>query len=130
MADYQIFIVNNVDYTPYLRTQDYEVTRQDVFDTWVDGNHITRANVLRTRLTGTIHMVLNATDWQDFLADWEAVKNPDGTVTVRVHPNNTPTATLVSANVYGTVTAKVVYGTAPYQYQPTAMDVTISIEEA
>lgn len=132
MADYQVFVVGSSnDYTQYLKTQDYEVTQEDVLDTWVDGNHITRASVIRTRITGTIHLVMRKSEYETFLTHWAAAKNADGSYAVKVHVDNKTTNTQVtSANVFATMSTKVVYGTKGYSYYPAGMDITIQIEEA
>lgn len=132
MADYQIFIVGSTyDYTPYLKTSDYNVQREDVIENWVDANRITRGHVLRTRITGSIRLVMEKATFNTFLTQWNASKNADGTVTIEVHVDNDQTSTgTVSADVFATLSTRTLYAPVGYRYEPTAMDVTIDFEEA
>jgi len=132
MADYKIFVVGSAnDYTQYVRTNDYVCHKEDVIETWTDANRINRGHVLRTRLTGSIHMVLDKAVYNTFLGHWAAAKNADGTYNIKVHPNTVETTTeTVSCKVFATVSTHVVYGTKFYSYQPAGMDVVIEFEEA
>lgn len=132
MANYQIFIVGSSnDYTRYLRTNDYSVTREDVLVTWTDANHITRADVVRTRISGSLHLVMKKAIYETFLTHWAAARNADGSHNIQVHVDNATTATEVTAaKVFATMETKVVYGTPGYRYDPTAMDIVITFEEA
>lgn len=132
MSDYQIFIVGTTaDYTPYLNTQDYNVMRADVLETWTDANHLTRGHILRTRISGSIRLVMRTAVFEQFLTDWATAKNADGSHSIQVHVDNATTATEVtSADVFATMSTKVLYAPVGYSYEPTAMDVTIEFEEA
>lgn len=132
MADYKIFVVGSSnDYTQYVNTDDYVCNKEDVMETWTDANHINRAHVLRTRLSGSIHMVLETSLYNTFLGHWANAKNADGTYNIKVHPNTTDTSTEdVSCKAFCTMVTKVVYGTSFYSYRPVAMDIQIEFEEA
>lgn len=131
MANYTLLSINSVDYTKYVRTQEYSVLKADVMETWTDANHITHGHVLRTRLTGSIHLEMPKTIYDAFLANLAAVKNSDGTHTILVHPNTDTTGTtIVSANVFIELSVRVVYGTVNYSYKPYGMDIQIEFEEA
>ena len=133
MADYQIFTVGTppTDYTAFLKTNDYNVTSEDVLDTWTDGNRRTRGNVVRTRISGSVKLVMRKSTYETFLSDWAAAKNADGTYTIGVHVNNATTATeTTSADVFASMQAKVVFGTAGYSYYPAGVEVAIEFEEA
>ena len=131
MADYKIFKINNVDYTSYLRTEEYNVIREDVIETWTDGNRITRGHVLRTRLTGQVKLVFRASEYNTFLSNMTSAKNADGTYNIYCHVNNDDTSTEnVSAKVFMTISSAVVFGIQQYEYIPTAMVVNLSFEEA
>lgn len=132
MSDYQIFIVGTTaDYTQYLNTQDYNVMRADVLETWTDANHLTRGHILRTRISGSIRLVMRTAVFEQFLTDWATAKNADGSHSIQVHVDNATTATEVtSADVFATMSTKVLYAPVGYSYEPTAMDVTIEFEEA
>lgn len=131
MADYVIFKIGNTDYTPYLRTEEYSVLRQDVIENWVDANRITRGHVLRTRITGRVRLVFRASEFDSFLTVWSTAKNADGTYTFTVHVNNDTTSNEnIEINAYATLSSSVVFGIKMYEYMPTAMVVEIEFEEA
>lgn len=132
MSDYKIFIVGtSADYTKYLVTQEYNVLRADVLTTWEDANHVTRGHVLRTRISGSLRLVMRTADFETFLTDWGTAKNADGSHSIKVHVDNATTATEVtSADVFAKMSTKVLYAPVGYSYEPTAMEVDIEFEEA
>lgn len=131
MADYQIFKIGNTDYTPFLRTEEYSVLREDVIENWVDANRITRGHVLRTRITGSVRLVFRANEFNSFLTVWNSAKNADGTYTITVHVNNDSTSNEnIEINAFATMASSVVYGVKMYEYMPTAMVIEIEFEEA
>lgn len=131
MADYVILKINNVDYTQYLRTESYNVIREDVLETWTDANRITRGHVLRTRVTGAVRLVFRASDYNTFLGNMQTAKNADGTYDIECHVNNDNTGTeTVNVKAFMNMSSEVVYGTSSYGYVPTAMVVELSFEEA
>ena len=131
MADYEILKINSVDYTPYLRTEEYNVIREDIIETWTDANRITRGHVLRTRLAGQARLVFRTSEYNTFLSNMTSAKNADGTYNIYCRVNNDDTSTEnVSAKVFITMSSQVVYGVKSYAYQPTAMVVNLSFEEA
>ena len=130
MADYQIFKIGSVDYTSLIKTQDYDVNIENVTETWVDGNYVNHTSIIRTRITGTVHLVLTKAQYQQLLTDLETAKTAPGIYTLGVHVNNSTTATeLTTISAYTVVENSVVYGTPGYAYNPYAMDVTITLEE-
>lgn len=131
MANYKIFKINNVDYTQYVKTEEYNVLREDVIETWTDANRITRGHLLRTRITGNVQLVFETSDFNTFLTNMATAKNADGSYDIECHVNNDNTGTeTVSATVFMTVSNSVVFGVKMYQYIPTAMVVNLEFEEA
>ena len=126
----ELFKVNSVDYTPHLKLTDYQIGRTDEIETWVDANHVTHGNVVRRRISGSLKMVLESSDYNSFLTNMNAVRQSDGSYSLYLHDNTGSTNT-VTENVYCYVTiqTKVVYGTKNYAYLPTATEVILSFEE-
>ena len=131
MADFQLFVVGSVDYTGKVKQTEYDVHQDDVVENWVDGNHRTRSSVIRTRVSGSVKLLLKKAEYNQFLADMETAKTvASNTYSIGVHPNNVTTGTgLVTINALCTVSAEVAYGTQTYSYQPAAMYVTVDFEE-
>ena len=130
MADYVIFKIGAVDYTAKIKTQEYSALKNDVVETWVDGNYITHTDVVRTRITGSVHMVMRKAEYNQLLTDMENAKVSPGCYTLNVHVDNDTTETqTVQITASCTVSTSVVYGTPAYFYDPVAMDVNIEFEE-
>ena len=130
MADYKIFQIGSVDYTSRIKSPDYAVNSENVTETWVDGNYSNHTSVIRTRIVGTVHMVLDTADYVQLLADLETAKIQTGIYSLSVHVNNRTTATeLTPISAYVTIENSVVYGTRGYAYAPYGMDVVLNIEE-
>lgn len=132
MPNFQLFVVGSVDYTDKVKQNEYEVTREEVVETWVDGNYTTRAAVIRTRITGSVKLLLKKAEYNQFLADMETAKDAStNTYSLGVHPNNTTTGTgLVNIDALCTISSEVAYGTQSYSYQPAGMYVTVDFEES
>ena len=130
MADYQIFSIGSVDYTNLIKRQDYDVNVENVIETWVDGNYINHTSIIRTRISGTVHLVLTKAQYQQLLTDLENAKTAPGIYTLGVHVNNSTTATeLTTISAYVVVENGVVYGPKAYKFSPYGMDVTLTLEE-
>lgn len=131
MADYQLFVVGSADYTDKVKQTEYNVVKNDVVDTWVDGNYRTRTSVIRTRITGTVHLLMKTAEYNQFLADMQTAKNADNTYNLGVVPNNKNTVSaLETITAYATISAQVAYGTEGYGYHPAGMYVEVELEEA
>lgn len=48
--------IGGVDLTEYIDIQNYEVNRSPVYEEWVDGNHVTRRDVIRYRISGNFNI--------------------------------------------------------------------------
>lgn len=130
MANYKIFQIGNVDYTSLIKSPDYDVNIENITETWVDGNYVNHTSIIRTRITGTVRMVLNKTQYQQLLTDLETAKTAPGIYTLGVHINNSTTATeLTTISAYTILENEVVYGTPGYGHKPYGMDVTLTLEE-
>ena len=130
MADYKIFQIGAADYTPLIKSPDYNVMSENVTETWVDGNYINRTSIIRTRITGSVHMVLRTAQYQQLLADLETAKIQPGIYLLSVHVNNRAASTeLTPISAYVTIENTVVYGTPGYAYAPYGVDVTLTLEE-
>lgn len=130
MADYQLFTVGSVDYTDKVKQTAYDVRKENVTQAWVDGNHRNRVSTIRTRIAGTVNLLLKKSEYNQFLADMETAKTGGSYYNLGVHPNNTTTGTgLVPIVATARITSQVAYGTEAYAYNPAGMYVTVEFEE-
>ena len=129
MADYKIFQIGTVDYTSKIKLADYQVSSEDVVETWEDGNYRRHYDKIRTRISGEVHMVLDKSQYEQLLTDLTNAINSTGTWSLGVHVNNRTTTTeLTSIAAYVTLETSVVYGHSGYSYKPYGMDVKLSFE--
>lgn len=130
MADYVIFKIGSVDYTDKIKLTDYAAARADVTETWVDGNYITHSSVIRTRVSGSVKMILRTAEYNQLLSDMETAKIQPGVYTISAHiDNETASTENVTISAIVTVTAKSVFMPKVYQFNPTAFEVVLEFEE-
>ena len=128
---YELFNIYGVDYTSALVRQDYNITREDVTQVWVDGNHKSHPYTIRQKVRGSLKLVFhNPDDYNDFLLDLQAASESDGSVRLYLHVNN-GSSNAYAEEIYAMVTTAVqpVFGTALYGYHPFGFEVILTIEE-
>ena len=65
--------IGETDISKYVQTSAYKMENTDVYDTWVDGNHITHKHIYRKKVIGNIELVFTeGYQHDDFL---DAVRN-------------------------------------------------------
>lgn len=130
MADYEIFKIGSVDYTDKIKLTEYTAERADVTESWIDGNHINRISVIRTRVSGSVKMILRTAEYNALLNDLETAKIQPGVYSLSVHVDNETASTEnITISAFVTVSAKVVFLPQVYQFNPTAFEVDIEFEE-
>ena len=78
-----------VDMTAAADIQNYGLNRQDVFDTWTDGNWVEHRVKVRTRISGNVNLGFSSeATYRSFLAALQAAAGPDGTVKLKAYVNN------------------------------------------
>lgn len=92
------FKISSTDLTAYEDIQNHDVNREDIYDTWVDGNWITHRVIARTRISGTVKLGFrSATDFSTFMTLLGSAKDAEGYYPISVYCNNTGTTETVNA---------------------------------
>ena len=81
-----------VDMTGYADIQNLALNREDVFQSWTDGNWTDHRDVVRTRIRGTVTLGFRSeTTYHSFLSGLAGAKLADGTVRLQAYVNNVQT---------------------------------------
>ena len=80
--------IGELDITPFIVLNTYEVSSQPEYNSWFDGNHVERRAVKRTRLKGSFSVkFFKAKDYQDFLSAIETNKTLGDYLEATVYDN-------------------------------------------
>lgn len=92
------FKISTTDLTSWEDIQNHDVNREDVYETWTDGNWIDHRVITRTRVSGTVKLgFAAAADYTAFLTLLSAARNADGYYPISVYCNNTGSLETVNA---------------------------------
>lgn len=84
------FKIGNTDLTSYVDVQSYAVNKEDVYDSWTDGNWIDHREIARQRRSGTFSLGFATaaafTAWTTLLS---SAKTAGGYYAVTAYINNT-----------------------------------------
>ena len=94
------FQIGTTDLTEFVDIQTYKINREDVYETWTDGNWMEHRVVARTRISGTLRLgFADAADLAAFLALLAAEKTAGGWYPVTAYVLNTGATAAVDAFV-------------------------------
>lgn len=98
MALTNLFKIGATDLTRFEDTEKHVVNRDDVFEEWVDGNHIQHRTLTRTQITGTVALkFVRDTDYSSFLTLLSTARDLEGFYPVTVYCSNTGSAETIDA---------------------------------
>ena len=107
MANMILLKIGNTDVTGWTDKQNFQMNREDVYDSWTDGNGITHRNISRTRFKGKAAIGFSkAADFSVFCALIENERQTDGYFTVTAYVNNTGMTETFQAYIDISATAK------------------------
>lgn len=87
------FKIGNTDLTSYVDVQSYAVNKEDVFDSWTDGNWIDHRVIARQRRAGTFSLGFDtAAGFAAWTALLSSAKTAGGYYAVTAYISNTGTA--------------------------------------
>lgn len=90
--------ISDLDLTPFVDIQNHAVNRNDVYQSWTDGNWVERRERVRTRIEGeTTVGFAAAADFEQFTRQLSAARQSGGYYAVTVYVNNTGEEALISA---------------------------------
>lgn len=92
------FKIANTDLTRFEDIQNHAVDREDIFETWTDGNWIDHRVIVRTRISGKVTLGFSdAADFTAFVNLMQTAKTADGYYPVTVYCRNTGTTETFNA---------------------------------
>lgn len=93
-----LFKISSTDLTPWEKTENHDVNRDDVFEEWIDGNWITHRVISRTRISGTVQLSFaRQADFNGFLSLMSSARDANGYYPVTVYCSNTGTTETINA---------------------------------
>lgn len=119
-----LFKVGSTDLTPWEKTENHAVNREDIFEEWIDGDWITHRVIARTRVSGTVQLSFGSqADFADFMALMTSARDADGYYPVSVWCSNTNT--LESINAFLDIEGETKWDvTAPIKHNTIAVTIT------
>lgn len=92
------FQIGSTDLTAWEDIQNHAVNREDVYETWTDGDWTDHRVIVRTRINGTVKLGFsNAADYAAFTALLISARDPEGYYPVTVYCANTGTTETINA---------------------------------
>lgn len=92
------FKIGASDWTPWEDIQSHDVQREDVYETWTDGNWIDHRVIARTRISGKVKLGFDrAVDFAAFAAQLDSARDAEGFYAITVYCQNTGTMETVNA---------------------------------
>lgn len=119
-----LFKIGTTDLTPWEKTEAHAVNREDVFETWTDGNWIDHRVIVRTRITGTVVLSFwKAADYAAFMTLLTTQRDAEGFYPVTVWCANTNTTETLNAylDIVGETRFDV---TAPIKHNTVTIQIT------
>lgn len=90
--------IGSTDLTAYADIQNFNINREDVYESWTDGNWIDHREIVRTRIRGTFQLGFKASAaWESFLALMSSEQDAAGFFPVTVYVQNTGSTETIDA---------------------------------
>lgn len=98
MALTNLFTIGSTDLTKFEKTEEHQVNRADVFETWTDANWTDHRVIARTRVAGTVTLSFwKASDYADFMTLLTTQRDAEGYYPITVWCSNTNTTESINA---------------------------------
>lgn len=97
MADIT-FKINTTDLSAYEDKEKHDVNRNDVFETWTDGNWVEHRVIARTRVEGSVFLKFSRqAAFDSFLSLLSSARNANGYYPITVWCSNTGSSVTINA---------------------------------
>lgn len=98
MAWTNLFTIGTTDLTKWERTEEHDVNRADVYETWTDGNWVDHRVIARTRITGKVVLSFSRqSDLSAFITLLSSQRDAEGFYPITVWCSNTNTTETLNA---------------------------------
>lgn len=92
------FKIGSSDWTAWEDIQSHDVQREDVCETWTDGNWVDHRVIARTRISGKVQLgFFRAADFAAFAAQLSSAKDAEGYYSITVYCQTTGTMETINA---------------------------------
>lgn len=92
------FKIGSSDWTAWEDIQSHDVQREDVYETWTDGNWVDHRVIARTRISGKVKLGFDrAVDFAAFAAKLSSAKDAEGYYSITVYCQTTGTMETINA---------------------------------
>lgn len=93
-----LFTIGTTDLTKWERTENHDVNRSDVYETWTDGNWTDHRVIARTRVSGTVTLSFAVeSDFASFMSLMSSARDAEGYYPISVWCANTNTVESLNA---------------------------------
>ena len=119
-----LFKINTTDLSKYDYKPEHKVNRDDLYESWIDGNWTEHRQLLRTKISGQVSLrFTQPADYSTFVALLSSERNADGYYPITVWCSNTNTSETLNAflDVEGTTKWDV---TTPRVYNGVTIKIT------
>lgn len=119
-----LFVIGTTDLTKWERTDEHQVNREDIYETWTDANWTDHRVIARTRISGTVTLSFaRASDYASFLALMSSQRDAEGYYPIKVYCSNT--GTTETLNAYLDIAGETKWDvTAPIMHQTVTVQIT------
>ncbi len=119
-----LFTISTTDLTAFEQTENHDVNRVDVYETWTDANWNDHRVIARTRVGGTVVLSFSReSDYNAFLTLLTSARDAEGFYPISVYCSNT--GTTETLNAFLDVTGATAWDvTAPIKHQTVTVAIT------
>ena len=128
MPTISLFGIGSTDYSNYVNKRKFKVNDINEITKWVDANHVTHGEFVRTRISGSFSMsFLTATEYNSFVTVANAAKGTDGKYAITIFVvNRNATATV---NAFLDFSVKTAFKNDAYGGTAAVFQVDVKLEE-
>lgn len=119
-----LFKISTTDLTPWEKTDQHAVNREDLYTSWIDGNWKEHREIVRTKISGTVVLGFKReADYSAFITLLSTAQNANGYYPITVWCSNTNTSE--SINAFLDISGDTVFDvTAPIKYHQITVTIT------
>lgn len=102
-----LFKIGDTDITRFIDIQNFDVNREEIFESWTDGNLREHRNSVRSKISGSFPVGFSSyADRQTFTDLLNSARLPDGYFNITSSVNNLPTVAEYEAFIETTAAGK------------------------
>ncbi len=128
MRQVTMFVLGASDLTEKVNMRKFKVNAEDEIRTWVDANHVTHGDFIRSKIKGSLQLLfLSATEYNQFVTLANETRGNDGKYQVEVYVDSRGES--VEINAFLEFTTKTVFANDAYNGVPMVFQVDVKLEE-